>query len=226
MDDPHAIALKILTVLAAVVFSGLGVYLWGVVVVGAPYRLFRRLAAASRWATEAVVHAPDAGWRLWKGIALVGIAVSTTLGFWVHATYYRVYIDRGRAHAASEGGTATTPQPDRLSEFVPEVAWTSPTDRSVTLLCVLFFVPIAAMHIPIFRNRFRLSTEDEMKGHFGFAAMALGVALCVHAALFYSPLGGLVYQGLNRLTNAGMYMGVLAAVVVVEYIVMALWKRG
>lgn len=225
MDDPGQVATRILMAVGGFFLAGVGVYFWSVVVVGAPFRVFARLATAARWATESVAHAPELGWRLWKGIALVGIAASTTLGFWVHTTYYRSFIDKGRAHAAAKAGEAVAPRPDPLSDFVPEVVWTSPTDRPIGLLCFLFFLPIAAMLVPIFRNRFRLMSESEMESHFGFASMAIGLSLLVHAALFYTPLGGLVYQGLNAVTNAGMYLGVLFAVIVVEWGWMVLRQR-
>lgn len=226
MDDPGQVAFRILKVVGSLFIASVGVYFWSVVVVGAPFRIFSRLATAARWATESVAHAPEAGWRLWKGIALVGIVASTTLAFWMHTSYHRSFIEKGRAHAAAQTGGAAAPKPDPLSDFVPEVVWTSPADGPVGFLCFLFFLPIAAMHVPIFRNRFRLMTESEMEGHFGFAAMALGLSLLVHAALFYTPLGGLVYQGLNAITNPGMYVGVLFAVIVVEWGWMVLRKRN
>lgn len=225
MDDPGQVAARILKVVGGFFIAGVGVYFWSVVVVGVPFRIFSRLATAARWATESVAHVPEAGWRLWKGIALVGIVASTTLGFWMHTTYYRSFIDMGKAHAAARTGEVAAPKPDALSDFVPQVVWTSLTDRPVGLLCFLFFLPVAAMHVPIFRNRFRLMSESEVEGHFGFAAMALGLSLLVHAVLFYTPLGGLVYQGLNTVTNAGMYVGVLFAVIVVEWGWMVLRQR-
>lgn len=217
MDDQRQVAGEILKMVGSFCLAGLAVYIWGVLVVGTPFRVFARLGTLVQWTTRSVVYRPARSAQLWKALALVGIAASTTLAFWMHSAYYRSFIDNGRAYRAAKAGAEPATQSDPLSDFVPGVEWTAPTSWPIGVMCFLFFLPIAALHVPILRNRFRLMSECEIEGHYSFAAMALGLSLLVHAGLFYTPLGGLVYQGLNAITNAGVYLGVVLAIIVLEY---------
>ncbi|MEK6703812.1 MAG: hypothetical protein AABZ53_16255 [Planctomycetota bacterium] len=219
MDDPREVAGGILKVAGAFCVAGIGGYFWGAIVAATPFRVLVKIARLVRASADSLVHSPELGARLWRSVAFLGIALSTTLGFWVHTTFYRSFLNQGKASTAAMAAPQPAAQTSNklFSGFVPEVAWTSPTDGPTALVCILLFMPMLGMHVVTFRQKFRLSTEDEVENHFSFAAVALALSLGIHAALFYTPLGGLVFQGLNALTNPGMYLGIVLAVIVMEW---------
>lgn len=211
MDDPIFIAIKILKVVAIGAAVVLGGYFWGRVVVAAPFRLATRLANAVWRATLKGVHDPKSAWRIWQGISMLGIVVSTLLGYWIHVLYLT-----GWGFLSETSG----------SRFVPGREWTSPFNWRAAGVGIGLFLLVAAMHVPNFRRRPAPASETEQHRRIGFAVRALTVSLALHVALVFTPLGALLTDGLNRVTNAGIALGVLLATVMVEWFVLMATRRS
>lgn len=221
MGSIVVIAITLLKVALSLAIFVVGAYAWGALVLAVPYRMGLLVGRGGHYVSQMIVSSNPIGFYVLRSMLAVGTILATLLAFWMHADYYGAWMADTAHSLNSESETLK-----RVAGYHPSPEWRSPADLASAIVFGGFLLPMLGMYAYLYRRCMVAYEADELERAFRFVTCMVILSVSVNAALVYTPLGGLLVQGLNAVSSPNQYLGVVLAWSILVLLVRRLQGRA